>query len=119
MATRRYEGVKDLKHSATYKDLLSGDSERVIHAILSISWYDDWRSAQAVCLKYAHHEEYWIRRASITGLGHIARIHGAIDLNAVLVLFGDLTWRGVPAYEFEDMFSDIMVHVARQGRRNI
>nr|WP_295463373.1 hypothetical protein [Mesorhizobium sp.] len=115
----RYEAVGDLDASRTYADLRSGDDDLVSRAILTISWYDEWTSAQAICLEFACHEEYWIRKSSITGLGHIARIHRAIDIGSVLDLFGRLTKAGVPAYEFADMFADILVFVVRQGRRNV
>ena len=115
----RYEAVRDLDASQTYTDLRSSDVDLVSRAILTISWHEEWTSAQETCLEFARHEEYWIRKNSITGLGHIARIHGAIDIGSVLDLFGRLTKAGVPAYEFADMFGDIMVFVVRQGRRNV
>lgn len=114
-----YEEVSQLDPSTTYKDLLDDDPERIGQAILSISLHDDWNFAQDVCFKFAYHDELWVRRNSITGLGHIARIHGTIDLGSILTLFGDLTQAGLPACEFHDMFRDILVYVARKGRRNI
>ncbi|MFH1793827.1 MAG: hypothetical protein ABIK36_07395 [Pseudomonadota bacterium] len=114
-----YEAVRDLDTLQTYADLRSGDHDLVSRAILTISWHDEWTFAQAICLEFACHEEYWIRKNSITGLGHIARIHRAIDIGSVLDLFGRLTKAGVPAYEFDDMFGEILVFVVRQGRRNV
>jgi hypothetical protein len=99
--------------------LRSHDVDLVSRAILTISWHDKWGSAQEVCLEFARSEKYWIRRNAVAGLGHIARIHGAIDVGSILELFGDLVRSGVPEHEFEDMFNDIMIFVARQGRRNI
>ncbi|BAV52368.1 Uncharacterized protein MLTONO_7466 [Mesorhizobium loti] len=114
-----YEAVRGLDSSKTYKDLLSGDVEEQIRAILSISWHDDWRFAQDVCFKYARSSDPDVRRISITGLGHIARIHAAIDLGSVLELVGELRQAERAHGSFEDMFDDIMVFVARQGRRAV
>ncbi|WP_217570308.1 hypothetical protein [Mesorhizobium sp. GbtcB19] len=114
-----YEAVRDLDSSQTYKDLLSDDVGEQIRAILSISWHDDWRFAQDVCFKYARHGNPDVRNISIAGLGHIARIHGAIEVCSVLELVGELRRAGLGSGRIEDMFDDIMVFVARQGRREV
>ena len=114
-----YEMVRVLDNSKTYKDLLCDDVEERTRAILSISWQDNWHFAQAVCLKYARSPDPDIRRISITGLGHIARIHGAIDVESVLELLGESRQAGSGNGSFEDLFDDIMVFVARQGRRAV
>jgi hypothetical protein len=114
-----YERARDLDSSQTYKDLLSDDVGEQVRAILTISWHDDWRFAQAVCFKYARHWNPYVRNISIVGLGHVARIHGAIDIGSVLELVGDLTRAGLDSGAFEAMFDDIMIFVARQGRRAI
>ena len=114
-----YEGGRDLDSSKTYKDLLSDDVEEQIRAILSISQHDDWHFAQAVCFKYGRHPNPDVRNISVLGLGHVARIHGAIDIGSVLELVGELR-QAKRAHGFiEDMFDDIMVFVARQGRRAV
>ncbi|MEZ2332365.1 hypothetical protein AB6802_21810 [Mesorhizobium sp. RCC_202] len=114
-----YEAVRDLDSSQTYKDLLSDDVGEQIRAIVSISWHDDWCLAQDVCLKYARHADPSVRNISIIGLGHIARIHGAIDIGSVLELVCDLRRTGLNCGAVEDMFDDIMIFVARRGRRAI
>ena len=119
MGIPAYEGVHDFDPQRTYADLQSRDEARIIPAILSISWHEEWRQAQAVCMSFAHREEYWLRKNGITGLGHIARIHGTIDVGSLIELLGDLTRAGVPASELDAMFADVMVFVAQQGRRNI
>ncbi|RAZ88458.1 hypothetical protein DPM33_23295 [Mesorhizobium hawassense] len=118
-ATLVYEGVKELDRSRTYKSLLSGETGEQIRAILTISWHDDWRFAQDVCFKYARHTDYSVRNIAIVGIGHIARIHGAIEIGSVLALLADLRHLGHHHGSVEDMLSDIMVYVARQGRREI
>ncbi|WP_033838261.1 hypothetical protein [Mesorhizobium loti] len=114
-----YEDVRDLDRSQTYKDLLQGDVMDRVRAILSISQQDDWHFAQDVCFKYARSPDPDIRNISITGLGHIARIHGAINMGSVWKLVGNLRHTGRDDSAIEDMLSDIMVFVARQGRRAV
>ncbi|ODT14521.1 MAG: hypothetical protein ABS57_15605 [Mesorhizobium sp. SCN 65-12] len=118
-ATLVYEGVREFDRSRTYASLLSDDIPEQIRAILSISWHDDWRLAQDVCFKFAHHADHSVRDIAITGIGHIARIHGAVEIGSVLALLGDLRRSGHHHGSIEDMLDDIMVHVARQGRRGI
>ena len=60
-----------------------------------------------------------MRKISIIGLGHVARIHGAIDMDSVLALVGDLRRAGLDPGSIEEMFDDIMVFIARQGRRPV
>ncbi|CAN7699631.1 hypothetical protein [Mesorhizobium sp. LjNodule214] len=108
-----YEGVRDLE------DLLYGDVHEQVRAILSISQHDDWCFAQDVCLKYARDPNPDVRNISIVGLGHIARIHGAIEIGSVLELVGALRRAGRDRGSIEGMFSDIMVFVAQQGRRAV
>jgi hypothetical protein len=112
-----YEGVRDLDSSQTYKDLIHGDVDEQVRAILSISWYDDWSFAQDVCFKYGRHPDPAVRNISIIGLGNVARTHGAINMESVWELVGDLRHTGRNNGAIGDMFSDIMVFVARQGRR--
>ena len=114
-----YEAVRDLDGSKTYKDLLSDDVEEQIKAILTISWHDDWRFAQDVCFKYARHTDPSVRHIAIVGLGHIARIHGAIEIGSVLALLAELSRSGRDNGSIGDMLDDIMVYVARQGRREV
>ena len=113
-----YEEVSDLDRSQTYKDLLYGNADEQVRAVLSIS-QQDWHFAQDVCFKYARCPDPNVRRISITGLGHIARIHGAIDMGSVWELAGDLRHTGRDHAGIEEMFSDIMIFVARQGRRAV
>jgi hypothetical protein len=114
-----YEAVRELYRSGTYKSLLFGDTEEQVRAILSISWHDDWRFAQDVCFEYARHADPAVRNIAIIGLGHIARIHGAIEIGSVIALLAELRRSGRDHGSTEEMLSDIMVYVARQGRREI
>ena len=112
-----YEAVEPLDWSKTYKSLLSDDIEAMVRAVLTISWQDDWQYAQDVCFKFARHNDPDVSRISVIGLGHIARIHGMIDLESVLELAAEINVRGRHVGELDDMLSDIMVYVARRGSR--
>jgi hypothetical protein len=114
-----FESVRAIDNSKIYRDLLADDADEQIRAILSISWDDDWYFAQDVCLSYARSSDPDVRNISIVGLGHVARIHGAINIGSVLALVGDLRRAGRDHGSIEEMFDDIMVFVARQGRRAV
>lgn len=51
---------------------------------------DDRHWAQTQCLKFARHDDSFIRGVAATGLAHIARIHGAIDEEEVVPVVREL-----------------------------
>lgn len=44
----------------------------------------DWRWAQEHCLTLSRHADWSVRAIAATCLGHLARIHGQLDLSRVL-----------------------------------
>jgi hypothetical protein len=111
-----YEAVKPLDRSSTYKLLLSDDVGAIVRAILTISWHDDWRFAQDVCLKFARHDTPDVSRISIVGLAHIARVHRMIDLDSVLRLATEIRTSGKHLGELADLLDDIAIYVTRGHR---
>lgn len=57
----------------------------VLRALLSAAFYDpDWRWVQNHCLNFLTHEDRDVRALAAICLGHIARIHGKLDVDIVL-----------------------------------
>lgn len=46
--------------------------------------HPDLGRAQDLCLRALDHESVEVRSAALTSLGHLARIHGRLDMNRVL-----------------------------------
>jgi hypothetical protein len=81
----RYEQPIHLTRMAAESELESGSAQRVRDALISLALNDpDWRWVQDVCLRFASDPDASIRAISATSLGHLARIHGALDLARVL-----------------------------------
>ncbi|MGC4811181.1 hypothetical protein ACLQ29_11700 [Micromonospora sp. DT228] len=59
-----------------------------LDALLALAYYDPDRSWVEALLRAAIEpgNEWQIRRLAVTCLGHVARIHGAIDIKSVAVL---------------------------------
>lgn len=63
----------------------SGDPRKIGDALLSVAFYDtDWQWVQDQCLSYLDNESAQIRCVAAICLGHVARIHGKLDLDKVV-----------------------------------
>ncbi|ELR68834.1 hypothetical protein C900_05780 [Fulvivirga imtechensis AK7] len=49
-----------------------------------VNGIDDWKWVQEKLLRYIYHENFWVAKNAITGLGDVARIHGKLDKRRVL-----------------------------------
>jgi hypothetical protein len=59
--------------------------DELLTAVLSASLYsDDLKWAEGVCLRLSEHPHVNVRGNAIQGFGHLARIHGSLDLSRVL-----------------------------------
>lgn len=60
--------------------LSAGSADRISEAIIGLVLTDpDLFWLQDQCMGLLHHEDYRVRGAALTSLGHLARIHGQID----------------------------------------
>jgi hypothetical protein len=63
----------------------TAEKSAVVEGILSATMYEhDPTWALEICLKYCNAGDVDIRGIAIEGLGHIARVHGDIDLERVI-----------------------------------
>jgi hypothetical protein len=81
----QYEPIPPLTKLEVDAALASGDTKEVCQAILSLALHDDdWRTAQNLCLSQLSNRDIWVKRTSLTALGHIVRIHQTLDLKIVV-----------------------------------
>jgi len=109
---KTYYKVSPISRSDADAAFSSGDSGRTSNALVSLAFHDaDWRWVQDKCLRYIDSPFPDVRRLSIVCLGHLARIHGSLDMDEVLpVLEGlmeDAELRGV----VEDTLEDIDIFI--------
>lgn len=65
--------------------LASGEPTLVVRAILRLALHGpDWKRAEELAREHAVHPDVMIRRNAATALGHIARVHGRMDVDASL-----------------------------------
>jgi len=74
-----------MSHEKAAQLLASGVDTDVIAALISIGLNEvDKTWAQNICLKYLTSETESVAASAVTALGHIARRHGDLELEAVL-----------------------------------
>jgi hypothetical protein len=69
----------------------SGDSERIAEALVNVAFHDtDWRWVQDNCLVFGRSDAAPLRYIAASCLGHVARIHGRLDLDKVMPVLKEL-----------------------------
>ncbi|CAI8923307.1 HEAT repeat domain-containing protein [Pseudomonas sp. IT-P44] len=74
-----------MSHDEAVSLLDTGLETSIVTALISIGLNEQDRFwAQTICLKYLDSGSERVVASAITSLGHIARRHGTLDMNAVL-----------------------------------
>ena len=87
MTTRRrqFESLGPIRRDVAERWLASDDPRKVLYALLRLSLHGpDFAYAERAALERADHPDVWVRRNVVTALSHVARLHGSIDLDAVM-----------------------------------
>ena len=86
MEELRYVPVPKYSKEFVLKELESGDTRRIIEALLSISYDVDenWQFVQDLMIQYSDHSEKGIRYMAMLCFGNICRYHRTIDKGKVL-----------------------------------
>src|SRR6185312_14091062 len=59
---------------------------KILRALLRLSLHGpDFAYAERKALEHADHPDVWVRRNVATALSHVSRVHGSIDVNAVMM----------------------------------
>ncbi|MEW6182337.1 MAG: hypothetical protein AB1500_04060 [Bacillota bacterium] len=81
----RYEEVLPITPKEAEEAFKSKNPAEVCDALIRVTYYDpDWRWVQAQCLRFARHRNTDIRGLAATCIGHLARIHGVLNIELVL-----------------------------------
>ena len=92
--------------------LSSGDIEKSCEVLVAVALNEpDWRWVQEKCLEAASNADPRIRCISATCLGHLARIHGELDLARVLPVLAALCDDPETQGCAEDALSDIKMFI--------
>jgi hypothetical protein len=85
----RYEEPRPVSRAELAAALSAGDRERATAAMVSLAFYDpdgEWLTATFLAILERDDEADELRAIAATCLGHVARIHRAIDPRVVDVL---------------------------------
>jgi len=85
LPARGYEPMVPIAPAEGEAMLRSGDARQILRALLWLSMHGpDFAVAERWPLDHASHPDPWVRRNAATALGHVARVHGSIDLDEVM-----------------------------------
>ena len=116
----KYERIEPIDKTRAKKLLANGDRDAICRALVSVAMFEDDREwAQAQCLKFARHDDSFVRGVAATGLAHIARIHGAIDENEVVPVVRELLHDSDPETrgKAQDALSDFSTFLGWNSRK--
>ncbi|SRR5713226_6625776 len=76
--------VKPITRTEAEANLTSGMPDKICDALIRITYHDpDWRWVQDMCLELTSHSDPQVSGLAVACLGHLARIHGVLDLEKV------------------------------------
>lgn len=112
-----YHEVAPITRERAKAALASQDPATIAHALLSITYHDpDWRWVQEICLRFTEDEDATIRGMAVTCIGHLARIHGVLDEEAVLPVLVRLTKDAAIGGRAYDALDDVHIFLRRAAR---
>lgn len=116
----KYETVEPISKDQAEDLLAKGGRETICRTLVRVAMFEgDRHWAQSQCLRYASHEDSFVRGVAATCLGHVARIHKAIDEDEVMPLVRQLLLDKDPLTraKAEDAISDFSIFLGWNKRK--
>ena len=116
----KYERIEPIDKTRAKKLLANGDRDAICRTLVSVAMFEsDRRWAQAQCLRFAKHSDSFVRGVAATCLGHMARIHGAIDEDDVVPVVRELLHDSDPETrgKAQDALSDFSTFLGWDSRK--
>ncbi len=112
MMTLRYEEPQPISRKEVESALASENPEVAAKALIRMAlWEPDWEWAEHTCLAALQNRNVEIKKAALTAIGHVARLHHVLHLEAVIPvvkqLLDDPSCQGIA----EDALDDISIFV--------
>lgn len=80
-----YQEVLPISRQEAEKEFDSNNPSRISNALLRITYHDsDWLWVQSKCLELINYPDRNVKSIAVTCLGHLARIHGTLDIDKVV-----------------------------------
>lgn len=110
----KYEQPAPMSRDDAERALQSADADELGAALLASALHDpDWRWVQEQCLRSLQHPSEDVRGLALTCLGHLARIHGHLDMDRVLPVLAALRTHPALAGRVDDVLDDIDMFIDR------
>ena len=114
------EQIEPIDKDQAVTVLASTRRDAICRMLVSVAMFEsDRRWAQGQCLRFARHDDPFIRGVAATCLGHLARIHGAIDEDEVVPVVCELLRDKDPATrgKAQDTLSDFSTFLGWNSRK--
>ncbi|MDD5302499.1 MAG: hypothetical protein PHS14_05250 [Elusimicrobia bacterium] len=110
----KYDDPQPIDRSRAEEMFRSGDPNSICDALIRVALNDpDPVWAEDICLRFISHANVEVRGLAATCLGHIARIHGSLDLAKVIPLLDRLAADPEVGGRAEDALDDIRMHMQK------
>ncbi|HET8627249.1 MAG TPA: hypothetical protein VFL91_07510 [Thermomicrobiales bacterium] len=104
----RFHDVPPISREEATAAFATGRGEAICAALVAVTFHDpDWRWVQAHCLRLAQHRDDAVRAVAATCLGHLARIHRALEADVVLPVLRGLAKDPAVCGYAEDALDDV------------
>src|SRR5688572_19938614 len=108
----RYDEIHPIPRAEAERLMSSPEADVVCRALVSAANFDqDWRWVQGWCVRRARDPRAQVRGCAVTCLGHLARIHGVLDLDTVMPLLEELVADPAIGGRAEDALGDIQMFI--------
>ena len=116
----KYETIEPIGREQAQRLLAKENREVICRTLVRVAMFEsDRRWAQSQCLRFAGHKDSSIRGVAATCLGHLARIHKAIDEDEVIPVVRQLLADSDPQTRAiaEDTISDFSIYLGWNKRK--
>ncbi len=112
----KYAQIEPISREEAATALASGDPSFACEALVRLAFFDeDCTFVEATCMQYTRHPNAEIRKAATICFGHLARIHGHLDLDRVLPLLEALSADPLTVAQASAAMDDVRMFILERG----
>jgi hypothetical protein len=112
MTSKIYQEALPISREDAESAFLSGTPARICDALVRVTFNDsEWEWVQEQCVRFIISPIPDVRRLAVTCIGHLARIHGQLDLKRVVPLLNQMRNDAELGGTVEDALDDIEAFV--------
>src|SRR5262245_27843779 len=106
----QYEEIDSISRSDAMDALGSANPKDICKAFVRLAFHDpDLRWVQSLCIELTEHSIVEVQSTAILCLGHLARIHRALDMERVVPLLIELRKNPLLSSRVDDAMDDIEI----------